>query len=300
MADNTNVANDRPRRSEAAQAEASSRMAQEVYNSRPTTDLSGEQCRSQPDQNQFNTLTRGVPTAGCDFRTSEQLSQQTGTLEFGNIWRDVSRSTVQIHVGSPSDRGGGTGVVIGSHNDMCIVATAAHVTHPHRFGVAPEAPTSRSVVMPDGRAYPAETRIFNRRNDQAILAVRTGLNTDNVCYPAQAADGYAAPHRGFAAGFPDRTNTPYISPAQVSGIRRDLGQPGDPRNDAPQHLMRTNITGGNSGGPVFNREGRITGLVSSGDDHDHGRGISGNAIGVASPFTSRMQRNYMDRIRSQR
>lgn len=299
MTDNTNVA-DRPRRSEAAETEASSRMAQEVYGNRPATDLSGRPCTVQPEANQFNTLSRGVPSPGCDFRSGEQLSQATGTLDFGNIWREVGRSTVQINVGSERERGGGTGVVIGSHNDMCIVATAGHVTHPHRFEAGAERPTSRSVVMPDGRAYPAETRILNMRNDQAVLAVRTGSNTDNVCHPAQAGEGYANGQRGFVAGFPMATNTPYISPAQIGGIRRDLGRPDRRHEDSPQHVVRTNITGGNSGGPFFDTDGRVRGLMSSGDEQNFGRNVSGNRIGIASPFTERMQRNYMATIRSQR
>lgn len=302
MTDTIPVASDRPRRSEAAQIEASSRFAQEVYANRPTTDLNGLRCETGPKPDQYSALMAGVPSRGCDYQSRERLSQAIGTVDFGDIWREVGRSTVQIQQGTerrPTE-GVGSGVVIGAHNDMCIVATAAHVSHPNRFGLSNETITNRTVVMPDGRAYPAETRILNMRNDQAILAVRTGVNTDSVCHPAQAGDGYAAAQRGFVAGFPGGTRTPYISPAQIGRLRRDLGTPSDRHSDTPQHRMYTNITGGNSGGPVFDANGRVRGLVSSGNDMGYGQSISGNTHAFATPFTARMQSNYLERIRSQR
>lgn len=301
MTDNVNVASDRPRRSEPAEVEAGLRLVQDAYAARPVTNLNGELCRTQPKPDEFSAMSPRVVTRGCDYQSGAQLSAATGTLDFGNIWNQVQHSTVRVQSGTDRHpEGSGSGVVIGRHNDLCIVATAAHVTHPNRFGMESEPSTNRSVTMPDGRTYPAETRIRNERNDQSILTVRTGDRTDQICHPVQAAEGYAGRQRGFIAGFPAGATTPYISPAEGGGIRRDLGRPDGRHMDAPQYRLRTNITGGNSGGPWFNGRGEVMGLVSSGNERRPGQSISANDEAFLSPLTATMQRRYVETIRGQR
>lgn len=147
------------------------------------------------------------------------------------------------------------------------VVTNAHV-------VAGESIT-RVQVTGSGPSLPAEVRLFNRRNDVAILHVE-GL--DAAPLPT------AAPVTGESAaviGFPE--NGPLdVQPGRTGDTRRVLS--GDAYNQGPVERtvtsFRVNVRSGNSGGPAVDADGRVVSTIfaSRADSGQSGYGIPSSIV----------------------
>lgn len=128
------------------------------------------------------------------------------------------------------------------------VVTNAHV-------VAGESIT-RVQVVGAGPSLPAEVRVFDRKNDVAVLHV-DGLDAA----PLQT----AAPYPGESAaiiGYPE--NGPLdVQPGRAGGTRRVLS--GDAYNQGPVERsitsFRVDVRSGNSGGPAVNGEGQVISTI---------------------------------------
>lgn len=142
------------------------------------------------------------------------------------------------------------------------VVTNAHV-------VAGESIT-RVQVEGSGPSLPAEVRLFDRKNDVAILHVE-----DLEARPLQT----ASPRPGESAaviGFPE--NGPLdVQPGRTGDTRRVLS--GDAYNQGPVERevtsFRVNVRSGNSGGPAVNEDGQVVSTIfaSRADSGSSGYGI---------------------------
>lgn len=147
------------------------------------------------------------------------------------------------------------------------VVTNAHV-------VAGESVT-RVQVAGSGPSLPAEVRLFDRRNDVAILHVE-GLEAT----PLQT----APPRPGESAaviGFPGNGSLD-VQPGRTGDTRRVLS--GDAYNRGPVQRdvtsFRVDVRSGNSGGPAVNDEGQVVSTIfaSRADSGDSGYGIPSSIV----------------------
>lgn len=309
MSDNSRPAADQPRQTEQSSAFNSTALAartafqQEVTDTRqPVTDLRGRACATQPGPDEIPTLNPGQRTNGCSYQTPDQVAAQTGTgvLEVNNIWKEMQRSSVHIDTRDALGRGGGSGVVIGEHNNQCIVLTAAHVSSPNHFtgGREPEL-TSRGVIMPDGRTYPAEVRYRDVYRDRAVMTVRTGDRTSEICHPATFAENTPTRGAAFVGGWPEGSRSQYLSPGQVIGIRRTPVEPGSPQRNPSEIFMISQTRRGNSGAPILDGNNQVIGILTRGGAPHESR-LPADKLSIGQPVTRAQADRYMDVIRSQR
>lgn len=170
----------------------------------------------------------------------------------------AAKSTVRVTGVACGYGVGGSGWVAAPET----VVTNAHV-------VAGESVT-RVQVGGSGPSLPAEVRLFDRRNDVAILHVE-----DLEARPLQT----AAPRPGGSAaviGFPE--NGPLdVQPGRTGDTRRVLS--GNAYNQGPVEREVTsflvNVRSGNSGGPAVNEDGQVVSTIfaSRADSGESGYGI---------------------------
>ncbi len=267
------------------------------------TNLRGRVCATQPGPDEVPTLNPGQRTTGCNYESLDQIAQRTGVLEVPDIWREMRRSSVHIDLrdaGRPPGRGTGSGVVIGEHNNQCVVLTAAHVSSPNHFfpGRAPEL-ASRGVIMPDGRTYPAEVRYSDMRHDRAVMMVQTGDRTPEICHPARFAENPSTRGPAFVGGWPERSRSQYLSPGRVLDIRRTPLEPGSSQRNPSEVFLIAQTRPGNSGAQVRNGNNEVIGILTR-EHRPYEDRRPTNVISVAQPVSAAQVRRYMDVIRSQR
>lgn len=170
----------------------------------------------------------------------------------------AAKSTVRVTGVACGYGVGGSGWVAAPET----VVTNAHV-------VAGESVT-RVQVGGSGRSLPAEVRLFDRRNDVAILHVE-GLEARPLQTAAPSPGGSAA-----VIGFPE--NGPLdVQPGRTGDTRRVLS--GNAYNQGPVEREVTsflvNVRSGNSGGPAVNEDGRVVSTIfaSRADSGESGYGI---------------------------
>lgn len=170
----------------------------------------------------------------------------------------AAKSTVRVTGVACGYGVGGSGWVAAPET----VVTNAHV-------VAGESVT-RVQVGGSGRSLPAEVRLFDRRNDVAILHVE-GLEARPLQTAAPKPGGSAA-----VIGFPE--NGPLdVQPGRTGDTRRVLS--GNAYNQGPVEREVTsflvNVRSGNSGGPAVNENGQVVSTIfaSRADSGESGYGI---------------------------
>nr|WP_232532723.1 MarP family serine protease [Nesterenkonia alkaliphila] len=151
----------------------------------------------------------------------------------------------------------GSGVAVGPHR----VATNAHVV----AGVA-----EPSVELPDGQIGTARVVYFNTSSDLALLAV------DDIQAVAAPVGGPMEPgEAGFVMGYP--SGGPFsVGSAVVQA--RDVSQVNNIYGSSPSELeiyqLNADVRQGNSGGPLVDQQGRVSGIVFA-------RAMEGNSVGFA-------------------
>lgn len=256
----------RPQESAPQQAaqEARGRLSNEANPGPPVTDLNGRVCRNQPEAGQIPVLRAGEQNNGCNFQSFDRNSSNSQAMPSFNtadLYRQAQGQTARVR-GAGGD---GSGVAVARTNDTCYVATAGHMVDTRQGG----GPV-RSAEFSNGRSYPATLAMRDKPNETAIIAVRTGRDTNQVCNPATFAENPAARGPGMIAGFPDRSNTLHASPGdttragtyrQLNGHAHPSPMPGE--NTGRQLLgVRAQTHPGNSGGPAYDDQGHVRGLLS--------------------------------------
>ncbi|MDT0215450.1 serine protease [Rothia sp. ARF10] len=181
-------------------------------------------------------------------------------MSWDAVFRTFSPAVVRIATTSCDDSGSfGSGFAL----DEQTVVTAAHVVDDAR---------TISLQTPGGRTVTARPIVIAPENDTAVLHVEEGVGA--TAYPNLAGK---VPDRGSelaVIGYP-------LGDLQVSIVNGIVSRLPAPVDYAQQHVDRVFTTNastnaGNSGGPVFDEQGKVIGLVSGGQDWtDDNRPVQG-------------------------
>lgn len=237
------------------------------------TDLKGRVCAVQPKGDQFPSLD-GKASHGCGYRSPDD-AKHPENKELADIFSKGKESTVNIDVDMGRGHGGGkgSGVIIGKSEDgsKVYVATDNHVASPeiNRHGAPAK---RREVTMPDGKHYPAQLALKDPKHDRAVLSVDVGPGNADKYQAAAFSDKPGEKGDGVVLGFPDDSRSVYASPAKLGGVMKAdqlFGGPGDllkgeQANRPQMYMPKTHTEEGVSGGPIFNSEGKVVGLLEGG------------------------------------
>lgn len=279
---------------DAASMAASHRMVNETQPTPPVTDLEGKVCRKQPGANEIPTMQPGKETNGCGYQNfggARPEGEQIPPFNTKELYDKAKNSTTSIHTpftdGRRTEDGQGSGVVMGKSDKECYVATVNHNVSTTK-GIGLEVKGSPKVTMPNGKEYPAEVKITEPEKDRAVLAVKTGADTEAACRPAQFADK-PEQGKGLTAGFPVNTKTLYGSPTEYDKTIKTK-----PGSAFPPVLTENRAHGkeGNSGGPMFTPSGKVYSLVEG----PGGPGVKFNSTLRGTPVTDADVQNWMKQL----
>jgi S1-C subfamily serine protease len=214
---------------------------------------------------------RGLPDV-LDPLTPTQVREvpaPDGTLQDSPVVEAVQGSVVKISGIAPScsRQIDGSGFVYAQERVMTNAHVLAGVTEP--------------TVLAEGEEYDATTVYIDARTDVAVLAV-PGLPTVPLAFTADRAEfGDDAIIMGYPGGGPL-----YVGAARV----RDRGDISGPDFRNTQTVVRDvyalygTVRAGNSGGPLFDTDGSVLGVVfaSAIDDPDTGYALTAQQVADAA------------------
>jgi S1-C subfamily serine protease len=214
---------------------------------------------------------RGLPDV-LDPLTPTQVREvpaPDGTLQTSPVVEAVQGSVVKISGIAPScsRQIDGSGFVYAQERVMTNAHVLAGVTEP--------------TVLAEGEEYDATPVYVDARTDVAVLAV-PGLPTVPLAFTADPAEfGDDAIIMGYPGGGPL-----YVGPARV----RDRGDISGPDFRNTQTVVRDvyalygTVRAGNSGGPLFDTDGSVLGVVfaSAIDDPDTGYALTAQQVADAA------------------
>jgi S1-C subfamily serine protease len=193
------------------------------------------------------------------------------SADISGLLRQTSPSYVTITIaesrrqGKPGDGDAGQAVTSGSGfivDDAGHVLTAGHVAVKQGYSV-----TARSA---DGRLYSGKVVAIRPNNDMALIALK-GLSGKPV-EPA-ASPCMARGTQVFSLGKPHaQGDTARIGQVESMSFGRAVSYNGFGYPDAM--VLRMNTKKGESGGPVFNGSGQLTGMVVSTLSDGNGRPLN--------------------------
>jgi len=193
------------------------------------------------------------------------------TVEMSDLLRQTSPSYVTITIaesrrqGRPGDGDAGQAVTSGSGfivDDVGHVLTAGHVAVKQGYSV-----TARGA---DGRLYSGKVVAIRPHNDMALIALK-GLNGK----PVEPASNpcMARGTQVFSLGKPHaQGDTARLGQVESMSFGRAVSYNGFGYPDAM--VLRMNTKKGESGGPVFNGAGQLTGMVVSTLSDGNGRPLN--------------------------
>lgn len=176
------------------------------------------------------------PIAAVDFlRTSSRLSEQ-------EIVQTQKESIVSI----VTSDGSGTGFLISENG---TVLTNHHVVEGH---------DRVSVVTSDDRRFPADVTETYPGSDLAVLETgQSGLPSLELADSMNLIEGDPVTFIGNPLSFRGVANEgTVIGPIRLDGL------------DRPVIMMKAPVYRGNSGSPVFNRDGRVVGIIFATLNHE--------------------------------
>lgn len=257
------------------------------------TDLKQAQCTRQPAAGEVPVMRAGKATSGCDYEDLNKVAKETGVLNVPNLWQTGTDSTARVvlHVRKGTEEGTtqGTSVAIGKVGDQCVMATARHVV---------ESTTKRQVLnsaveMNDGNFYKYDVKIMDPLNDRAVIAVKTGAKTDELCHPVKAGESVISSGNGAIVSYPGNTNSKHLSMARVEGVKDEPPYVAGAKGTGKEVTALAHTKKGSSGAPMFDTAGNLRALVTRGPID----GRPDDDVTILTPVTAQDQRRWMDEVR---
>ncbi len=257
------------------------------------TDLKQAQCSRQPAAGEVPVMKAGKATSGCEYEDLNKVAKETGVLNVPNLWQTGSDSTARVvlHAKKGAEDGiqQGTGVAIGKNGEQCIIATARHVV---------EATPTRQILnsaveMNDGNFYKYDVKIIDNLSDRAVIAVKTGGKTDELCHPVQAGESVMTSGNGVIVGYPGNSNAKHLSMARVEGVKDAAPYTDGAKGKGKEIFTEAHTKKGSSGSPMFDTAGNLRALVTRGPRD----GRPEDNVTVLAPVTAQDQRRWIEEVR---
>lgn len=231
------------------------------------TDTKGALCENLPVAGQIPVLEGGGDPLGCNY-TDEQHDSLTY-----QIYDDHKDQTVKFYGDGLPGTGTkvqGSGVMVGKDGNDCQILTALHVIE---NGAAGQSYPNMLLITTDGTQFPVQTVDADRPHELAVVTVDMGESADALCKPVTVAeDSQLAPwDDAISLGYPGSSTSLYASPGQFLATRKrsEIGAqtvalsdffPGED-TERPLIELKGLALPGDSGGPTFNTNGELIGVV---------------------------------------
>ena len=219
-------------------------------------------------QMQVNQLT--PQSTGVSVSDSDSLDGLTA----GQVYARNVQSVVLIESTVVSNIYGQTATGVSSGSGFILSEDGYVVTNYHVI----EGATSVSVVLYDGKMYPAAVVGYDSTNDIGLLKVEArGLNAVELGSSSDLIVG----DQVVAIGNPLGELTSTLTVGYVSAKERTVSTDGTEIN-----MIQTDaaINSGNSGGPLFNMKGQVVGITTAKYSGSSSSGATIEGIGFAIPM----------------
>jgi S1-C subfamily serine protease len=260
------------------------------------TDVKQAQCARQPSAGEVPVMKPGKATSGCDYQDLKRVAQDSGVLNVPNLWATGSESTARIvlHAKKGTEDGitQGTGVAIGKVGDQCVMATARHVVE----STSKRQIVASAVEMNDGNFYKYDVKIMDPLSDRAVIAVKTGAKTDELCHPVVAGESVMNSGKAAIVSYPGNSNSKHLSMARVEGVKDSAPYTADAKGSTKEIYTEAHTKKGSSGAPMFDTTGKLRALVTRGPID----GRPDDDVTVLAPVTTQDQRRWMEEFRKAR
>jgi S1-C subfamily serine protease len=185
---------------------------------------------------------------GVELGTVDRVAP-TPTPTIPELYAKLAQTVVTVHSQMPDGKTAlGSGVVVDADAD---ILTALHVV---------DGATRITVTFADGTT--AEARIFARQPDNDIAAMRALNHPDQLAVATLGnANALNVGDDAIVIGNPFGL-TRSLSTGVISGLHRSIQPPGAGKPMTELIQFDASVNPGNSGGPLFNRDGDVVGIVS--------------------------------------
>ncbi len=229
------------------------------------TDTNGKLCATLPTSGEIPVLEGGGDPLGCNYNDAQHdpLTYQ--------IYSDHKDQTVKVSGDYDQDHVvDGSGVMIGKVGDQCQILTALHVIEDD---TTQQSLPNLSLMTTDGSQFPVQSVNIDRPHELAVVSVDMGASADALCQPVTIAkDSQLSPWDGaYSLGYPGASTNVYASPSKylatrkLSDTRGEISFPSDywPGEDPERPVLEFEglALPGDSGGPTFNKDGELIGVV---------------------------------------
>jgi S1-C subfamily serine protease len=173
----------------------------------------------------------------------------TPTPTMPELYAALAQTVVMVIAELPDGKTSlGSGVIIDADAD---ILTALHVVTDA---------TKISVTFSDGSTY--EAKIFARQDDNDIAAIRALGHPDQMAVATMGnANALNVGDDAIVIGNPFGLSRS-LSTGVISGLHRSVQPPGADKPMTELIQFDASVNPGNSGGPLFNRNGDVVGIVS--------------------------------------
>ncbi len=173
----------------------------------------------------------------------------TPTPTIPELYQKLAATVVTVRVDLPDGKTGlGSGVIFDADAD---ILTALHVVNDAR---------RITVTFSDGSTY--EAKIFARQPDNDIAGIRALGHPDPMAVATLGnANALNVGDDAIVIGNPFGLSRS-LSTGVISGLHRSIQPPGADKPMTELIQFDASVNPGNSGGPLFNRDGDVVGIVS--------------------------------------
>ena len=217
---------------------------------------------------------RNVSSNGAGHSVSGTVSV-AGGLTAAQVYAQNADSVVMIESTVVSNYYGQSSTGVSAGSGFIITEDGYVVTNFHVI----EGANAVSVILVDGRKFPASVIGYDSTNDIAVLKIEAaGLNPVTL----GSSDDLIVGDQVVAIGNPLGSLTSTLTVGYVSAKERSVSTDGTHMN-----MIQTDaaINSGNSGGPLFNMRGEVVGITTAKYSGQSSSGATIEGIGFAIPIS---------------